>query len=183
VGRLKGRELTKGPVRPGDVVVPQVLGQYLVQVALIDDQQPAGDLAAQGADHPLANGIRPRCLRRAEEDSDACGGEYGIEGVGELAGAVPDQEPGGSRAGQSHDEVTAGLSGPGAVRVGGDAGQVSAAGAVLDDDQGIDAPQQDRVDVDEVGRQDGPAGSAPRVRKPEPAGCGMAGVLKWRATP
>ena len=39
---MKGRELTKGPVWPGSVVVPQVLGQYLVQVALIDDQQPAG---------------------------------------------------------------------------------------------------------------------------------------------
>jgi hypothetical protein len=152
---LKGRELTKGPVRPGGVVVPQVFGQYLVQVALIDDQQPVGDLAAQGADHPLANGIRPRCLRRAEEDPDACGGEYGIEGAGELAGAVPDQEPGASRAPvKVHEEVTAGLSRPGAVRVGGDAGQASAAGAVLDDDQGIDPPQQDRVDGDEVGRED-----------------------------
>jgi hypothetical protein len=62
-------------------------------VALIDDQQPAGDLAAQGGDHPLAHGIRPGYLRRAEEDPDACGGEYGIDGAGELAGAVPDQEP------------------------------------------------------------------------------------------
>jgi hypothetical protein len=40
------------------------------------------------------------------------------------------------------------------VGAGGDAGQVRAAGAVLDDDQGIHPPQQDRVDVHEVGGQD-----------------------------
>jgi hypothetical protein len=34
-----------------------------------------------------------------------------------------------------------------------DAGQVNAAGAVLDDHQGIDAPQQHGVQMDEVDRQ------------------------------
>ena len=38
---------------------------------------------------------------------------------------------------------------PRAVGVGGDAGQVNAAGAVLDDDQGVEAPQQHGVHVDE----------------------------------
>ena len=75
---LTGCELTKGPVRPGGVVVPQVLGQYLVQVALIDDQQPAGDLAAQGADHPLANGIRPR--------GSGGGGQIGVGEAGGVCG-------------------------------------------------------------------------------------------------
>jgi hypothetical protein len=36
----------------------------------------------------------------------------------------------------------------------GDPGQVSAAGAVLDDDQGVDAPQQHGVRMDEIGRED-----------------------------
>jgi hypothetical protein len=36
----------------------------------------------------------------------------------------------------------------------GDTGQVSPAGAVLDDDQGVDAPQQHGVDVEEAGRED-----------------------------
>jgi hypothetical protein len=39
---------------------------------------------------------------------------------------------------------------PRAVRVRGDASQVDAAGAVLDDDQGVDAPQENGVHVDEV---------------------------------
>jgi hypothetical protein len=54
---LSRRELTQGPVRPGGVVVTQVLGQHLAQVVLIDDQQLVEDLAAQGADEPLADGI------------------------------------------------------------------------------------------------------------------------------
>jgi hypothetical protein len=43
---------------------------------------------------------------------------------------------------------------PRAVRVRGDAGQVNPAGAVLDDDQGIEAPEQHGVHMDEVGRED-----------------------------
>jgi hypothetical protein len=31
---------------------------------------------------------------------------------------------------------------------------VDPAGAVLDDDQGVDAPQQHGVDMDEIGRED-----------------------------
>jgi hypothetical protein len=38
--RLSGRELSEGAVRPGGVVVLQVLGQYLAQVELAEDQQP-----------------------------------------------------------------------------------------------------------------------------------------------
>src|SRR2546429_3971061 len=38
--------------------------------------------------------------------------------------------------------------------MGGDAGQVGAAGAVLDDDQGIDAAQQHGAGVNEVGGED-----------------------------
>ena len=41
-------ELAEGPVRPGGVVVPQILGQHPAQMVLIDDQQPVQELAAQG---------------------------------------------------------------------------------------------------------------------------------------
>jgi hypothetical protein len=64
-------ELAEGTVRPGGVVMRQVLGQHLAQVVLVDDQQPAGDLAAQGADDSLAGGVRCGCLRRAGENPDA----------------------------------------------------------------------------------------------------------------
>ncbi len=86
-------ELVEGTVRPGCVVMRQILGQDLAQVVLTDDKQPAGEFPVQGADHPFADGVRSGCLRRAGENPRACCGEHGVEGVGELARAIPDQEP------------------------------------------------------------------------------------------
>lgn len=37
-------ELAKSTVQPGSIVVPQVFGQHLPQVVLIDDQQPVQEL-------------------------------------------------------------------------------------------------------------------------------------------
>jgi hypothetical protein len=37
--------------------MPQVFGQHLAQMVLIDDQQPVQELAAQGADDSLADGV------------------------------------------------------------------------------------------------------------------------------
>src|ERR1035441_9442619 len=88
---LSGCELAEGTVRPGGGVMAQVLGQHLARVWLVDDQQPAGDLAAQGADDSSADGVRSGRLRRAGENRDAFRGEHGVEGPGELAGAIPDQ--------------------------------------------------------------------------------------------
>lgn len=54
----------------------------------------------------------------------------------------------------------------------GDPGQVRAAGAVLDDDQGIDAPQAGGVHMDEVGCEDaaGLRGQELLPGRPGPAG-------------
>lgn len=52
-------QLAQGAVRPGAVVVEQVLGQYPAQVMLVHDQQPVEELTAQGADHPFADGVVP----------------------------------------------------------------------------------------------------------------------------
>lgn len=90
---LRRCQLIKRTMRSGRVVVPQVLGQYLAQVVLADDQQPVEDLAAQRANHPFADGICSGRLRRAGENPDARGCEHGIEGLGELACPTPDQEP------------------------------------------------------------------------------------------
>jgi len=38
--------------------VPQVLGQHLAQVVLIDDQQPVEELPAQGADDRFGDRVR-----------------------------------------------------------------------------------------------------------------------------
>ena len=40
----------------------------------------------------LADGVRSGRLRWAGENPDAFRGEHGVEGAGELAGAIPDQE-------------------------------------------------------------------------------------------
>src|ERR1017187_10409953 len=77
-------ELAKATVRPGGVVMQQVLGQHLAQVVLIDDQQPVQELAAQGTDDSFAGRVRSRRLRRAGENPDAVRSEYGVEGAGEL---------------------------------------------------------------------------------------------------
>jgi hypothetical protein len=61
-------------------------------VVLIDDQPPVEDFPAQGADHSFADRVRPGRLRRAGQDPDARRGEHGIEGAGELARPVPEQE-------------------------------------------------------------------------------------------
>jgi hypothetical protein len=85
-------ELAEGAMRPGGVVVHHVLGQHPSQVVLIDDQQPVEQLPAQGADHPFADRVRSRRLRRAGQNPDALRREHGVEGVSELAGAIPDQK-------------------------------------------------------------------------------------------
>jgi hypothetical protein len=46
-------ELAEGPVRPGGVVVPQILGQHPAQMVLIDNQQSVQALTAQRACGPL----------------------------------------------------------------------------------------------------------------------------------
>ena len=142
-------------MRPASVVMLQISGEYLAQVVLIDDQQPVEKLPAQGSDDPLADRVRSGRLRRAGENPDAFRGKHGVEGAGELACAVPDQELDRSRAmAEVHQEVTRRLCCPHAIRVGGNAGQVDAAGTVLDDDQGVEAPQEHGVHVDEVDGED-----------------------------
>ena len=72
---LSRYELPEGTVRPAGVVVPQVLGENLPQVVLIDDQQPVEDLPAQSADDPFADRVAPRRQLRPIQmtGTDGCG--------------------------------------------------------------------------------------------------------------
>ena len=102
---------------PGCVVVGQVFGQYLAQLVLVDNQHAVEQLAAQGSDHPFADGVRSGRPRRAEQDPGASCHEYRVEGVRELPGTVPDQELDAVGAlAEVHEEVTRRLSCPCAVR-------------------------------------------------------------------
>jgi hypothetical protein len=84
--------LAQGAVRAECVVVEQVFGQYPAQVLLIDDPQPVEGLAAQSADHRFADGVRSGRVRWAGDNLDAVRGDYGVEGLRELPGTIPDQE-------------------------------------------------------------------------------------------
>ena len=65
LGNGLGRgELAEGTVWLGGVVMPQVPGQHLSQVVLIDDQQPVEEFPAKGADDPFADRVRSGRLRR-----------------------------------------------------------------------------------------------------------------------
>ena len=85
-------ELVEATVRPGCVVVLKVVVQHPAQVVLVNDQQQVEELPAQAAGDPFSDGVRSGRLRRAGENRDALSGEHGVEGPGELARAVPDQE-------------------------------------------------------------------------------------------
>ena len=73
-------ELAEGTVRPSRIVVPQVFGQHLAKVTLIDDQQPVEDPRRKVP--MIADRVRSGCLRRADQNPDAFRGENGIEGAG-----------------------------------------------------------------------------------------------------
>ncbi|MEY9889286.1 hypothetical protein ABIA31_002934 [Catenulispora sp. MAP5-51] len=75
------------------VVVIDVPLKGSAQVAFTDDQHPVGALGTDDAHEPLREGIHSRCLWCGEYAVDADGGEYCVEGGGELCISVPNQIP------------------------------------------------------------------------------------------
>lgn len=87
------------------VEVHQILAQHLFEVAneptrstprgqktAVDDQHSIEQFAACGADPSFGDRVRPGCSHRGAQDADALTGEHGIEGVGEFAVSISDQE-------------------------------------------------------------------------------------------
>ena len=74
------------------VVVLSVDAQDLFEVAARDDQQPVETLVADGTDESLRVGVRLRRLHRRVDDRDSFAAEELVEGGGELAVAIVDQE-------------------------------------------------------------------------------------------
>ena len=119
------------------------------------DQEVVEAFAAQGADPAFRDRVRSRCSDRGADDADVGAGEHRVEGGGELAVAVADQEP--EPVGvvaEVHEQVAGLLGDPGPGGVGGDPGDVHAAAAVLDHDEHVEAAEEDGVDVGEVDRED-----------------------------
>ena len=124
-------------------------------MARSDDQEVVDAFSAQGADEAFGDGVRSRCPDRGAEDADVGAGEHRVEGGGELAVPIADQELELGGVVTEVDEQVAGLLGhPGAGGVGGDPGEVYAATAVLDHHQDVEAAQEGGVDVGEVDGED-----------------------------
>jgi hypothetical protein len=86
------RALLQRPVRAMLVVVIDVLAEDQSQVPFAGYQHPVQALAAGTGDPPFGDSVRPRRLDRCFDDPHADGGEYGVEGRGELGVPVADQE-------------------------------------------------------------------------------------------
>ena len=92
----------------------------------------------------FADGVRPWCLVWAGEDVDVFVGEDGAEAGGELGVAVSQEDLLGlALVSEIHDGVAGRLGGPRAGGVRGDSGQVGATGAIVDQDQGVEALEAD----------------------------------------
>ncbi len=122
-----------------------------------EDQHSVGDLGPGGEDEPFGVSVRARTARRDLRCRDAGAGQGRVEGVGELPGAVADQEPEvlGVIA-KVHQEVADLLGGPRSVRVSGDSEDVDVAAPDFDDEQAVQAPEcHCAVHMEEIGGQHG----------------------------
>jgi hypothetical protein len=119
------------------------------------DQEVVEAFPAQGANEAFRDRVRPGCSDRRPNDLHVSAAEDCVEGRGELAVSVADQEPESVGAIAEINEQVAGLlSDPGSRRVGGDPSDVHVATTVLDNDENVEAAQEDRVDVGEVHGED-----------------------------
>jgi len=134
------------------VDVVYVLGQRVVEVAAVEDQHSVEQLAADGADPAFGDRVRPGRPHRCAQDADALAGEHGIEDVGELAVAIPDEEPDVCHAiAEVGQQIPRLLSNPGSAGVRRGAQKVDAAGGVLHHEQHGKPVTQQGVDAEEVG--------------------------------
>jgi hypothetical protein len=96
---------------PPTVVVGAVGGKYGPQVPLAEDQDAVGEFGSDGQDESFGKSLRSRTPRRDLHGFDASASQDGIDGGGELAGAVSNEEPDpGGTVVEVHQEV-AGLLG------------------------------------------------------------------------
>jgi hypothetical protein len=139
----------QGAVRSVTVVVAFELVQHGSGVSLVDDQEAVEEFAADRPDKALGDRIRPRCSHRRLDDPDVDGGEDGVEGGGELAVSVSDEEPEAAVGViEAHEQIACDLGEPGSGRMGGDAEDVHPTAGVLDDEECVEPVQGDCVEVE-----------------------------------
>jgi len=145
-GQPKGAELTHGNLTSKQVIhnTESAIRQYDLR----------GKAIALGWD---ASQITVIDIDQGHSGASAAGREGFQQMVAEVslgrAGIILGLECSRLARNKVHHEVAGYLRRPRAVRVRGDVGQVDTARAVLDDDQGINAPEQRGVHVDKAGRE------------------------------
>jgi len=118
------------------------------------DEHPVGALGSCAAYPPLGITVRARRLRRGLDHCYAFAGEYLVKDAGELGVAVPDQEAeGADPAAGVYEQVARLLGGPRAVWVGGHPEDMHVPGLHLHDEQHVQAPEEDCVDMKEIAGQ------------------------------
>jgi hypothetical protein len=119
-----------------------------------------------GAYPSLGVAVRAWCLRRGLDCLHARASKDLVEGASELGVAVPDEEAERGRAvAEVHQEVAGLLGSPGAVRVGGHAEDLYVPGHDLHDEQDVQTLEEDRVDMEEIARQEAISLSTRNVRQ------------------
>jgi hypothetical protein len=112
-------------------------------------------LPAHGTDPALGDGIGVRRLNRCEDDLCTDRAPDVIEGPGELAVTVAEQEPDGGSLLIKRDGQVAGLLGdPGAGGVGGYIRQVDSSGVQLDEEHHVQPLQEHGVHGEDVAGHD-----------------------------
>jgi hypothetical protein len=130
-------------------------GEDASGVGLVHDQNVVEHLSSDRADDALAVGVHARRLGCTLQHIDAFSLEDGVEGVGVLAVAVAKQESERFDArSEVGGEVSSLLGRPLSGGVRSDAGDVEPAGAMFQERQRVQPSTGDRVDVEEVRRDD-----------------------------
>jgi hypothetical protein len=133
------------------VVVLDVEVQDANKLPAAGDQEMVQALLAHGANPALGDGVGVRSLDRCQDDLGTHRMPDIVEGPGELAVSVADQEPDDSGLLIEHGDEVAGLLGdPGAGGVGGDAGEVDAPVVQLDEEQHLQPLPEHGVHGEEV---------------------------------
>src|SRR5215216_561737 len=137
------------------VVVLDVEVQDVKKLPPPGDQEVVQALPAHGANPALGDGIGVRRLNRCEDDLGADRAPNVVEGSGELAVSVVDQEPDGRGiVFEGGEEVTGLLGDPGTGGVGSDAGEMHTPVVKLDEEQHVQPLQEYGVHGEEVAGED-----------------------------
>ena len=152
LGRVGDRHLEVDPaVRAFVVIVLDELAEHAVEVALAPYEHPVQALGPGCAHKALGERVRAGRPHGCLDNPGVDRPHHLVEGPDELGVTVTDEEPDGSALVlQGDGQVTGLLGDPGPDRVGGHAGQEDLAPLEVDEEQHIEPPERDGVDVEEV---------------------------------